>query len=128
MSTEGIGVVLCDDLAEMRELFRDVLEMDGLRVMGEAEDGETAVRLAAELQPDVIVLDLTMPVLDGLDAIPLIRERAPGTAIVVLSGHGEHDMAAPALAAGADRYLSKGAELAEISAVVRGAAESRGTG
>ena len=121
-----IGVVLCDDMADMRELFRDVLEMDGVQVVGEAEDGEAAVRLVGELQPDVVVLDLTLPVLDGLDAIPLIKACAPRTAIVVLSGHGALEMAASALEAGADKYLSKGAELAEIAATVRGAAQARG--
>ena len=100
-----------------------MLEQDGdVRVVGEAEEGDEGVRLVAELQPDVVLLDLTMPVLDGLEAIPLIRESAPRTAIVVLSGLGADTMAREALDAGAHGYVEKGAELVEIANAVRRAA------
>jgi DNA-binding NarL/FixJ family response regulator len=119
---EAIRVAICDDLVDLRELFREVLEDAGMQVVGEAEDGRTGIELAAALQPDVLVLDLEMPVMDGFEAIPLIRERAPQTAIVILSAFSAAAMADKALAAGAHSYLEKGARLDTIVETVRAAA------
>ena len=79
-------VLLVDDLSDIRLVMRLLLEADGrAEVVGEAADGAEAVRLARELRPDAVVLDLRMPGMDGVAALPLIRDAAPGTVVVALS-------------------------------------------
>src|SRR6266550_8185994 len=81
-----VRVLLVDDLPDIRLVMRLLLEADGrAEVVGEAADGAEAVRLAGELHPDAIVLDLRMPGMDGVSALPLIRDAAPGTVVVALS-------------------------------------------
>jgi signal transduction histidine kinase len=87
--------------------------------VGEAGDGREGVDLAAELQPDVVLVDLAMPVMDGLEALPLIRKACPQTRVVVLSGFEADAMAQRALDAGADGYLQKGLPVSEILDYVR---------
>jgi PAS domain S-box-containing protein len=101
-------VLVADDTATVRLLLRRTLEMSHLfEVVGEAADGGQAVELAAALQPDMVLLDLSMPVLDGMDAIPRIRRDAPGARIVVLSAFGPDGKGARAVEAGATAYLEK---------------------
>ncbi|MBV8981121.1 MAG: response regulator [Acidimicrobiia bacterium] len=81
-----VRVLLVDDLPDIRLVMRLLLEADGrAEVVGEAVDGNEAVRLAAELHPDAVVLDLRMPGMDGVSALPLIRDASPGTVVVALS-------------------------------------------
>jgi CheY-like chemotaxis protein len=81
-----VRVLLVDDLSDIRLVMRLLLEADGrAEVVGEAADGAEAVRLAGELRPDAVVLDLRMPGMDGVAALPLIRDAAPGTVVVALS-------------------------------------------
>ena len=87
--------------------------------MGEAGDATSGVDRVTELQPDVLLLDLSMPGLDGLEAIPLLKDAAPGVGIIVFSGFAADRMRAPALALGADRYLEKGEPLDVIRDAVR---------
>jgi DNA-binding NarL/FixJ family response regulator len=104
-----ITVLLADDLEEYRVLLRKMLEMDGrFSVVGEAPDGHAAVRLARETDPDVVLLDIAMPEMDGLEAIPRIREVAPRTRVVMLSGFGEEVMSDKSLRLGAHAYVVKG--------------------
>jgi DNA-binding NarL/FixJ family response regulator len=104
-----ITVLLADDLEEYRVLLRKMLEMDGrFSVVGEAPDGHAAVRLARETDPDVVLLDIAMPEMDGLEAIPHIRRAAPRTRVVMLSGFGEEVMSDKSLRLGADAYVVKG--------------------
>jgi DNA-binding NarL/FixJ family response regulator len=110
-----IRAVICDDVQEMRELIREVLEESGLQVVGEADNGSDAARLVAALEPDAIVLDLSMPGMDGLQAIPLIRAWSPRTAIVVFSGFAADRMDGVALKLGAHRYVEKGAHLGALA-------------
>ena len=117
-----IRVALCDDVADLRELFREVLEDAGVDVVGEAEHGGECIDLVAREQPDVLLLDLEMPVMDGLEALPQIIERSPRTAVIVLSGFSAGAMATKALDLGAHGYLEKGAQLASILEAVRQAA------
>jgi DNA-binding NarL/FixJ family response regulator len=120
---DPISVFLCDDVPEFRALMRLALEDDpSLEVVGEADDGRTCVDCVSQDAPDVILLDLSMPNWDGLEAIPLIRQSAPQTAIVVLSSHSKARMGAKAMAAGATAYVEKGSSFAEIRSAVRAAA------
>lgn len=107
-------VLIADDVVYFRTLVRYSLDPDRFEVVGEAGDGSEAVRQAAATQPDVVVLDLSMPVMDGLEAIPAIKERSPRTKIVVLSGLEAVDMEAQARELGADAYLEKGTDLDEL--------------
>lgn len=122
----AINVVLADDTEDVRVLLRTCLTRDArFRVVGEAENGLQAVETVAALRPDAVVLDLAMPVMDGLEAIPLIRQRAPDCAIVVFSGFDSQRMAQRAQQAGAHRYIEKGTALDDIARVL---AEACGRG
>ena len=115
-----VSVYLCDDVPELRQLLRIVLEEDPeLRVVGEAGDAETGIEEIAELQPHVVLLDLSMPGLDGLEALPLIRRAAPDTSVIVFSGFTEERMAGLVLEQGAARYIEKGESLDEVRRAVR---------
>ena len=113
-------VVLCDDFEMLRELLRFELEDDeDVRVVGEAGDGRESVRLVRDLKPDIVVLDLAMPELDGLEAIPLMLEVDPPPAILVHSGFDASIMRERVIALGARGYVEKGGELKAIRSAVR---------
>jgi len=118
-------ILIVDDSPAIRQLLRAQLEPLGRHeIVGEAADGEAAVQAATELQPDIVLLDLAMPRMDGLQALPLIREAVPGVQVIVLSGFDASSMAPHALAAGAVRYVEKGVhmDLADlIDTVIRAA-------
>jgi DNA-binding NarL/FixJ family response regulator len=117
-----IRVLVCDDVEAFRALMRYTLQEDpGIEVVGEAADGIAAIGAAERLQPDVVLLDLTMPVLDGIDAIATVLERAPGTRVVALSGWGADRMAQAALDQGAVAYLEKTDDVQAIRAAVHAA-------
>lgn len=108
-------VLLVDDSSDIRLLLRRMLKRSSsFDVVGEAGDGREAIVLATALQPDVVVLDLAMPLMDGLEALPQLRSRLPLAKIVVLSGFDEGRTERAALDAGADAYMEKGAELSNI--------------
>jgi DNA-binding NarL/FixJ family response regulator len=115
---EPVRVFVCDDAPAFRDLLRMALEADGsLAIVGEAEDGSGLDALAAA-RPDVVLLDLNMPQLGGLEALPRLRELAPDARVIVLSSFSAEEKAAEALAAGADRYLDKRESFARIREVV----------
>jgi DNA-binding NarL/FixJ family response regulator len=120
---DPIRVLLCDDVSAFRDLARHWLKDEsGIEVVGEAADGNEGVRQARALQPDVVLLDLSMPECDGLEAIPGIRAGSPDARIVALSGFTAERMAEPALAQGATAYVEKGVPFCEIVAAIRGVA------
>jgi PAS domain S-box-containing protein len=122
-----VGVVLCDDMPELRELTRYGLEQDlRLQVLGEAGSAEECFGAVRDLAPDAILLDLTLPGMNGLEAIPELRQSSPELAIVILSGMDAARMEEPALARGADAYIEKGTSLSEIRRVVLAAARKHG--
>lgn len=111
-----IRVLLADDTRDIRRLLRLNLELDGrFEIVGEAADGAEAVALASSLRPDAVVLDLAMPVMDGLQAIPVILESSPASRILVLSGFDHSRMEARAREQGAHGYLEKGAAFVQIA-------------
>jgi DNA-binding NarL/FixJ family response regulator len=121
-----VDIYLCDDVPELRQLLRIILEEDpGLRVVGESGDAQVGIEEIAELQPHVVLLDLSMPGMDGLEALPLIRRAAPGTSVIVFSGFTEAKMAALVLERGAARYIEKGESLDRVRETVRELAISR---
>jgi len=106
-TSSKVRVLLADDLADIRLVMRLLLEADGRAVVvGEASDGAEAVRLAGELRPDAVVLDLRMPGMDGVKALPLIREASPGTVVVALSALPVSPMTDRAISLGAT-YVRK---------------------
>jgi DNA-binding NarL/FixJ family response regulator len=126
---ESIGVLICDDAPDMRRLLVEVVELrERLHVAGEAADGLEAIAQAARLQPAVIILDLSMPRMTGLEALPEIKRVAPSALVVVLSGLSACIVAADVLAAGADRYLEKGASPSLIAKTIEELASSRTRG
>ena len=102
-------LLLVDDSDDVREVLRLVAAADGrLEVVGEAVNGRDGVEAAERLQPDAIILDVAMPVMTGLEALPLLRERAPNALVVVYAGGARAEIEPAALAAGAASYFEKG--------------------
>jgi DNA-binding NarL/FixJ family response regulator len=114
-----ITVLLVDDHSLVRRGFRRLLEDDpAIEVVGEGQNGDEAIRLAAQLSPQVIVMDCAMPGTNGLVATRTILERAPGIAILMLSMHAEETLVRQALAAGARGYVLKNALDLDLAAAV----------
>ncbi len=120
MSADPIRVLIVDDHAVVREGLRTFLELqEGIAIAGEAADGLEAVELAAQLQPDVILMDLVMPKLDGVGAMRALRERSPRSRVIVLTSFLDDERLMPAIEAGADGYLLKDVEPSELARAIR---------
>ena len=117
---EPITVVIVDDEDRVRWVLRHQLENSEpeIRVIDEGSDGNAAIALAAAEQPDVLILDVDMPGLGGVDALPAVKEASPNTRVIVLTGTGEPSRSA-AIAAGADAYLRKPTSLDELVGTVK---------
>jgi two-component system, NarL family, response regulator LiaR len=117
-----IRVLVADDHAVVREGLRTFLALqEGIEVVGEAADGEAAVREAERLRPDVALMDLKMPRLDGVGAMRELRRRLPGCRVIVLTSYADDDRLLPAIQAGAAGYLLKDVEPRELARAVRAA-------
>jgi DNA-binding NarL/FixJ family response regulator len=114
--------MLADDHRMLREGLRRSMADQGFDVVGEARDGEEAVRLAEDLQPDVILMDVTMPEMDGVEATRQIKQDRPEVRIVMLTMHADQEVLASAIRAGASGYLVKDCSTEEIASAVRMAA------
>jgi DNA-binding NarL/FixJ family response regulator len=119
----SLRIVIADDQAIVREGLVGLLNgLDGIEVVGAAGDGEQAIALVAEHHPDAILLDLHMPVLDGIGATRRLVAEHPDVAIVVLTTYVDDESVREALRAGARSYLTKDADRGEIAAALRAAA------
>jgi DNA-binding NarL/FixJ family response regulator len=123
--SQPIRIVLADDHAILRAGLKLLLSAQpGWQVVGEAQNGQEALELTPQLQPDVLLLDLNMPILDGISAIPSIKAAAPKTAILILTMHDDGDYLQKAIQAGANGYVLKKVVdtelLIAIQAVLRG--------
>jgi DNA-binding NarL/FixJ family response regulator len=115
-------ILLVDDHPLTRSALAGLLRQHGFEVVGEAEDGEQAIERAAELEPDLILLDLSMPGLDGLSALPRLREAAPNCEVVVLTASGTEENLLGAIRGGAAGYLLKSEPPERIVGFLRGVA------
>jgi len=114
-----LRVVIADDSEDLRLLLGLRLESAGVDVVAVAGDGQQAIDAVDEHRPDVVIMDLSMPVLDGLQATEVLRERHAELRIVVLSGHPRNAMLDQTLAAGADAYIQKGADFDDLLDAIR---------
>jgi DNA-binding NarL/FixJ family response regulator len=122
VETKTIRLMLADDHRMLREGLRRSMADQGFDVVGEARDGEEAVRLAEDLQPDVILMDVTMPEMDGVEATRQIKQDRTDVRIVMLTMHADQEVLASAIRAGASGYLVKDCSTEEIASAVRMAA------
>ncbi len=121
--TKRIRVVIVDDHAVVRSgLSAFLVAFDDLELVGEADSGEEAVRLCARVRPDVVLMDLVMPGMDGVGATKAIRETCPETQVIALTSFGDKDRVQAVLKAGAIAYLLKNVSAQELVAAVRHAA------
>ncbi len=118
-----IKILLADDHALLRDGLRRSFETAGDNVVGEAATGEEAVEMARVLQPDVVLMDLSMPVMDGIEATRLIREQMPKIRVAVLTMHDDISKTRDAIAAGASAYLSKGTNFSDVRETVHRVAD-----
>jgi len=117
-----IRLLLVDDHTMLREALRRAMESAGIRVVGEAADGEEAIRAVAEQEPDVVLMDVSMPVLDGVEATRIIHRDHPQVRVVMLTMHADAEVVTQAISAGAVGYLVKDSSTQEVVSAVRMAA------
>jgi DNA-binding NarL/FixJ family response regulator len=123
MPASPIRVLLVDDHAMVRRGMRDFLELhDDIAIVGEAADGAEAIDQAAALRPDIVVMDLMMPGIDGIEATARIRAEFPDVQVIALTSFVEEARVVAALEAGAAGFLLKDAEADELAAAIRAAA------
>ena len=119
-------VFLCDDAPALRQMLRAFLELEGgIVVVGEAEDGAGLAEAVRDADADVVVLDVSMPRVDGLQALAALRAAGHDVGVIVLSGSDTEATAPRALALGADRYLEKSAGMEQVRAAVHAVAAER---
>ena len=125
---ERITVMLVDDHAIVRSGIRAYLEvLSDIQIIGEAESGTQAVKLAEELAPDVVLMDLKMPEMDGVEATWRVRQVSPRSQIIILTSYHEDSNIFPAIKAGALSYILKNIDPEELASVIRSAAKGEAT-
>jgi DNA-binding NarL/FixJ family response regulator len=113
-------IVLCDDHAAFRQVISIVLGLEAdLEIVGEAADGREAIALVDELRPDVLVLDIAMPVMDGLEALEHLQAASPDTRVVMLTAVASSSIRSRALEGGAIAFIEKGADIEDVVAQIR---------
>jgi two-component system, NarL family, response regulator LiaR len=123
---QQIGILLVDDHAVVRSGLGAVLMAnDDLKLVGEAGNGQEAVNLCKKVKPDVVLMDLMMPVMDGVTAIRTIHDAQPDIKMIALTSFGERELVEGALKAGASGYLLKTVSAAELVAAIKGAMEGK---
>ncbi|HLZ71505.1 MAG TPA: response regulator transcription factor [Dehalococcoidia bacterium] len=121
----SIRVLIADDHRILRETLRLLLELrHEVDVVGEADDGREAVDMAERLKPDVVLMDMGMPALNGIEATQLIRRRLPRTRVLMLSGYDQDDRVTAALRAGAAGYVVKNAPVEELLKAIQQVSQS----
>ena len=101
------NILICDDAAFMRMMIKDILTKNGYNVAGEAENGAKAVEKYNELKPDLVLMDITMPEMDGIQALKKIKEADPGAMIIMCSAMGQETMVMDSIKSGAKDFIVK---------------------
>lgn len=103
----GKNILICDDAAFMRMMIKDILSKNGYNVVGEAENGAIAVEKYTETNPDLVLMDITMPEMDGIQALKKIKEKDPGASVIMCSAMGQQAMVIESIQAGAKDFIVK---------------------
>ena len=101
------SILICDDAAFMRMMIKDILTKNGYNVVGEAENGVKAIDAYTEHNPDLVLMDITMPEMDGIDALKGIREKDPNACVIMCSAMGQQAMVIEAIQSGAKDFIVK---------------------
>lgn len=101
------NILICDDAAFMRMMIKDILSKNGYNIVGEAENGAKAVEKYAETKPDLVLMDITMPEMDGIQALKKIKETDPGAKIIMCSAMGQQAMVIESIQSGAKDFIVK---------------------
>ena len=101
------NILICDDAAFMRMMIKDILTKNGYNVVGEAENGLKAVEKYSETKPDLVLMDITMPEMDGIQALKKIKEQDPGATVIMCSPMGQQAMVIESIQAGAKDFIVK---------------------
>ena len=103
----GKNILICDDAAFMRMMIKDILTKNGYNIAGEAENGAKAVEKYAELKPDLVLMDITMPEMHGIEALERIKETDPNAAVIMCSAMGQQAMVIESIQSGAKDFIVK---------------------
>ena len=101
------NILICDDAAFMRMMIKDILTKNGYNIAGEAENGKVAVDKYAETKPDLVMMDITMPEMDGIQALKKIKETDPGATVIMCSAMGQQAMVIESIQSGAKDFIVK---------------------
>jgi DNA-binding NarL/FixJ family response regulator len=119
-ASSKIRILIVDDMARVRQGLRTIIQLtEGFEVVGEASNGLEAIRAAEQLKPEVILMDLEMPVLGGLEATRRIKEEHPEIGVVILTIHGSEEVREQAVRAGSDAFVQKEAPTEHLMAAIR---------
>ena len=113
------NILICDDAAFMRMMIKDILTKNGYNIAGEAENGAKAVEKYAELKPDLVLMDITMPEMDGIQALKKIRESDTNAAIIMCSAMGQQAMVIESIQSGAKDFIVKPFQADRVIEAVR---------
>ena len=113
------NILICDDAAFMRMMIKDILTKNGYTVAGEAENGAKAVEKYTELKPDLVVMDITMPEMDGIQALKKIRELDPKASVIMCSAMGQQAMVIESIQSGAKDFIVKPFQADRVLEAVR---------
>ena len=103
----GKNILICDDAAFMRMMIKDILTKNGYNVIGEAENGAVAVDKYSELKPDLVLMDITMPEMDGIQALKKIKEKDSAASVIMCSAMGQQAMVIESIQSGAKDFIVK---------------------